>query len=473
MSSARPAVVFEHVSKRFILHHDRPRSFQEWLVRRFRPNDDTEEFWALRDVSFSVGRGEAVAFVGTNGAGKSSLLKLINGILTPTEGAVIVDGRISALLELGAGFHPDLTGRENVYLNGSILGLDRRTIDHLYPHIVKFAEIEDFIDMPVKHYSSGMYMRLGFAVAIHAEPDILLVDEVLAVGDAAFQAKCMHRILDLKKRGVTIIIVSHDLEAVRKLCNRVFWLQNSRVRQAGPPSQVLAAYLDWVAQHQMDDMIEEAEEEAELAAERAAQETATVAEAEAAPTPAPTAPTAPTPRPTSKVSAPSALRHPDATRWGTYEVEITGVEFLDGAGRPAQAFDTGGPFTARIHYDAHQPIPHPMIGVAIHIEDGAHVTGPNTVTSDFDIPVLEGQGWVDYIVDDLPLVAGTYVFTAAIYDFWETKAYDHHDKTFVFRVRPGSPERYGAVVIPSRWAHAAAESQDTLPSTPVKADRLR
>ncbi|MFN8474676.1 MAG: ABC transporter ATP-binding protein [Anaerolineae bacterium] len=469
MSSAAPAVVFEHVSKRFILHHDRPRSFQEWLVRRFRANDDREEFWALRDVSFSVARGEAVAFVGTNGAGKSSLLKLINGILTPTAGAVIVDGRISALLELGAGFHPDLTGRENVYLNGSILGLDRRTIDQLYPHIVKFAELEDFIDMPVKHYSSGMYMRLGFAVAIHAEPDILLIDEVLAVGDAAFQAKCMHRILDLKKRGVTIIIVSHDLESVRKLCNRVFWLQNSRIRQEGPPNQVIAAYLDWIAQHQMDDMIEEAEEEAALEAEEAEVAPASE-EAEAATTPAPAAPVH---QPTSKVVVPSALRHPDATRWGTYDVEITGVEFLDSAGRPSQAFDTGGRFTARIHYDAHQPIPHPMIGIAIHAEAGAHVTGPNTITSGYDIPVLEGQGWVDYTVDDLPLIAGTYIFTAAIYDFWETTAFDHQDKAWVFRVRPGAPERYGTVMIPARWTHTPGEPQDASTSTPVQADRLR
>ncbi len=454
MSSASPAVVFDHVSKRFLLHHDRPRSFQEWLVRRFRPNEDVEEFWALRDVSFSVGRGEAIAFIGTNGAGKSSLLKLINGILTPTAGDVIVDGRISALLELGAGFHPDLTGRENIYLNGSILGLDRRTIDHLYPHIVRFAEIEDFIDMPVKHYSSGMYMRLGFAVAIHAEPDILLVDEVLAVGDAPFQAKCMHRILDLKKRGVTIIIVSHDLDAVRKLCDRVFWLQNSRIRMEGPPNRVMAAYLDWVAQHQMEGLAEEAEEAEGLASETPAAAAAAHA-------------------PTSKSHVPSAPRHPDATRWGTYEVEITGVQFLDGAGQPAQAFDTGERFTARIYYEAHEPIPHPMIGVAIHSEDGAHVTGPNTITSGLDIEALEGRGWIDYIVDDLPLIAGTYVFTAAIYDYWETRAFDHHDKAFVFRVRPGAPERYGVVMLGSRWEHTPVDSHDSPSSTPIQADHLR
>ncbi len=469
MAAASPAVVFDHVSKRFILHHDRPRSFQEWLVRRFRPDEDVEEFWALRDVSFSVARGEAVAFIGTNGAGKSSLLKLINGILTPTEGAVIVDGRISALLELGAGFHPDLTGRENIYLNGSILGLDRRTIDHLYPHIVKFAEIEDFIDMPVKHYSSGMYMRLGFAVAIHAEPDILLVDEVLAVGDAAFQTKCMHRILDLKKRGVTILIVSHDLDAVRKLCDRVFWLQNSHIRLAGAPSKVIAAYLDWVAQHQMDDLAEEAEEEAEAKTEAPTEPPAETLVA-ASETPA----DAPKPRgPTSKAIVPSAARHPDATRWGTYDAEITGVEFLDSAGKSAQAFDTGDRFTARIYYDAHKPIPHPMIGVAIHSEDGMHVTGPNTITSGYDISVLEGQGYVDYIVDDLPLIAGAYVFTAAIYDFWESTAFDHHDKAFVFRVRPGAPERYGVVMLPARWAHTPIDTHDTSASAPVQADRLR
>ncbi len=427
------AVEFDHVSKRFTLYHDRPRSFQEWMVGMFRRTERHEEMWALRDVSFRIGRGEAVAFIGSNGAGKSSLLKLVSGILSPTEGAVIVNGRISGLLELGAGFHPDLTGRENVYLNGSILGLDRREVDRLFPAIVRFAEMEAFIDMPVKHYSSGMYMRLGFAVAIHSKPDILLVDEVLAVGDSAFQAKCLNRIVDLKKRGVTILFVSHDLDSVRKLCNRALWIDRSQVRAEGPPAQVIAAYLDRVAAQQLADR---AEEEAE---------SGRVVEV-AAPIPAP------------PPAAPDQAEVAPATRWGTREVQITGVTCLDAEGRPCDAFDTGAAFHVRIHFDAHQIIEHPMFGLAIHHEEGAHVSGPNTVYAGFDIPHIHGVGYVDYVVDALPLLAGQYVLTAAIYDQWETGAYDHHDQMYRFRVRPGHSEHYGLVTLGGRWSATVAEA---------------
>ncbi len=430
------AVEFDHVSKRFTLYHDRPRSFQEWMVGMFRRAERHEEMWALRDVSFRIGRGEVVAFIGSNGAGKSSLLKLVSGILAPTEGAVRVNGRISGLLELGAGFHPDLTGRENVYLNGSILGLDRREVDRLFPAIVRFAEMEAFIDMPVKHYSSGMYMRLGFAVAIHSKPDILLVDEVLAVGDAAFQAKCLNRILDLKKRGATILFVSHDLDSVRKLCNRAIWIDRSRVRAEGPPAQVIAAYLDKVAAQQLADRAEEDAAEAVAAAPAADNRAADTV----------------TPNPPSPTPSPSS-----GARWGTRQVEITAVECLGADGQPSDAFDTDAPFCVRIHYDAHQPIEHPMFGIAIHHEEGAHVSGPNTVYAGFDIPRIHGVGYVDYAVDALPLLAGQYTLTAAIYDHWETGAYDHHDQMYRFRVRPGHAERYGLVTLNGRWSATVAE----------------
>ncbi len=442
-TAAEIAVQFDHVSKRFQLHRDRPRSFQEWVVSRFRRGAVVDEMWALRDVSFTVRRGEALAFIGENGAGKSSLLKLVSGILVPTAGAVIVNGRISGLLELGAGFHPDLTGRENIYLNGSILGLDRATLDRLFPAMVRFAELDAFIDVPVKHYSSGMYMRLGFAVAIHAQPDILLVDEVLAVGDAAFQAKCMNRIIDLKKQGMTILLVSHDLESVRKLCDQAVWLQDSEVRAAGAPNQVIAAYLDHVAQHEFADRQEEAE--AEGGRQKAEGGTQEAGEQEGGAS-------AISHRPSAIGHSPAAFSGlPTGTRWGTREVEITGVEFLGDDGQPREAFDTGGRFVARIHYLAHQPIEHPMFGLAIHHEDGPHVTGPNTVYDRFDVGTVEGAGWVDYVVEALPLLAGTYVLTAAVYDYWETAAYDHHDKAYLFRVRPGHAERYGLVTFGGRW----------------------
>ncbi len=250
------AVCFANVSKRFILHHERPRSFQEWVIQMVQrgrgaveqgsrdPHSPAplllrsggEPFWALRDVSFTVEPGEMLGIIGENGAGKSTVLKLISRILEPTTGRVAVQGRVSALIELGAGFHPDLTGRENIYLNGSILGLSKREMDRQFAAIVDFAELERFIDTPVKHYSSGMYARLGFAVAIHVHPDVLLIDEVLAVGDEAFQKKCLERIAAIKAQGKAIILVTHDLDAVDALCDRVLWLGDGVVQAQGATS---------------------------------------------------------------------------------------------------------------------------------------------------------------------------------------------------------------------------------------------
>src|SRR5436190_10621844 len=247
-------IKFSHVSKRFILHHERPRSFQEMVVNLFglrnpsrrgvaMPGPAREEFWALRDVNFSVYAGEAVGIIGENGSGKSTTLKLISRILEPSSGSVSVKGKVSALLELGTGFHPDLTGRENIFLNGSLLGIPRKEMVARYQSIVDFSELHEFIDTPIKHYSSGMIMRLGFAVAINVDPDILLTDEVLAVGDEAFQRKCLEQIALLRKRGVTILYVSHALDSVRGLCKRAIWLDHGRMIADGPAGDVVDQYL--------------------------------------------------------------------------------------------------------------------------------------------------------------------------------------------------------------------------------------
>ena len=220
------AITIDHVSKEFLLEQAAPRSFQELVVDVFkhRERPRAERFLALDDVSLEIKYGETVGLIGPNGAGKSTLLKMVAGIIKPTVGEVEVNGRVGALLELGAGFHPDLTGRENIYLNGSILGLSRAEIRDKIDKIIAFAELERFIDAPVRHYSSGMYVRLGFSVAVHTEPEILLVDEVLAVGDAAFQRKCMDKIDEMRGAGVTILFVSHSAELVRKICKRAVWL---------------------------------------------------------------------------------------------------------------------------------------------------------------------------------------------------------------------------------------------------------
>src|SRR5437773_480468 len=234
-------IEFANVSKRFTIHHDRRNSIQERIAGLFRPRARGETFWALRDVSFSVGQGESLGLVGHNGAGKSTALKLMTRILEPTSGAVKLRGRVAALLELGSGFHPDLSGRENVFLNGSLLGFSRRDMQARLPEIVDFAEIGDFIDMEVKHYSSGMYTRLAFAVATAVDPDILITDEVLAVGDESFQRKCMDRIYRFRQQGKTIIFVSHALETVRQLCDHAVWLDRGKARAIGVAREVIDA----------------------------------------------------------------------------------------------------------------------------------------------------------------------------------------------------------------------------------------
>lgn len=235
---------FENVSKRFVLHHERPRSFQELLVGlRRRPNGTREEFWALRDVDFEVQAGETVGLVGPNGSGKSTVLKLISRILEPNSGRVTVKGKVSALIELGAGFHPDLTGRENVFLLGSIMGITNKEMARRFDRIVGFAELEQFIDTPVKHYSSGMYMRLAFAAAINVDAEILLIDEVLAVGDQEFQEKCHKAIGEFQKAGMTMVVVSHDLGLIRRFCTRAVYLRGGTIEACGDTSAVLKAYV--------------------------------------------------------------------------------------------------------------------------------------------------------------------------------------------------------------------------------------
>jgi lipopolysaccharide transport system ATP-binding protein len=422
------AVQFDHVTKRFTLQHERARTFKEAFVGLVR-RDPTrrEELVALDDVSFEVAPGMTLGLVGPNGTGKSTALKLIARILQPSAGRVVVRGRVAALLELGTGFHPDLSGRENIYLNGSMMGLGRREMGGRLDRIIAFSELERFIDMPVKHYSSGMFMRLAFATAIHLEPEILLVDEVLAVGDQAFQNKCRDRIAALRQAGVTILLVSHDIQAVRELCTEALWLDDGRVRAAGPTDPVVEAYYASIVAH----------EEARFAAEHAG-------------------------------AAPPAA---EPERWGSREVEITAVEVLGPDGAVHPVLTTGEPATIRVHYLAHRRIERPVFGLAVHRADGLHVNGPNTRDALLDIPFVEGAGRLDYLIAALPLLSGTYQVSASCYDSTCTHPYDHHHRRFEFRVRAGSVrERLGAVWFAATWEHlpeAAAPPED-VPATTVE-----
>ncbi|HSD47805.1 MAG TPA: ABC transporter ATP-binding protein, partial [Pyrinomonadaceae bacterium] len=235
----------KNVSKKYRIRRESDGANASWLSK-LTSLARKEDFWALKDVSFEVPRGEALGIIGHNGAGKSTILKLLSRITTPSMGEIMINGRLSALIEVGSGFHPELTGRENIYLNGSILGMLRREITDKLDSIVSFAELRQFIDTPVKRYSSGMYVRLGFSIAAHLNPDILLLDEVLAVGDAAFQQKCIQRITELKQSGTTIIFISHELPTVERICQRVVWLDAGQIREVGPSGEVVHHYLDEV-----------------------------------------------------------------------------------------------------------------------------------------------------------------------------------------------------------------------------------
>jgi lipopolysaccharide transport system ATP-binding protein len=412
---SKPAVRLDRVSKRFTLHHERARSFQElWISFFGRRGSNSEQFWALQDVSFQVEQGRSFGIVGENGSGKSTALKLIAGILRPTSGSVQVNGRLAALLELGAGFHPDLTGRENVYLNASVLGFSRAEIDRRFDAIVDFAEIERFIDTPLKHYSSGMTVRLGFAIAINSDPDVLITDEVLSVGDEAFQRKCIDRIDDLIRRGKTIILVSHGLDLVRYVCSDAIWLDHGVVRAAGNSLEVIDAYLDYA---NTKDRARRGDALAEAA-----------------------------------VGEPTR-------RWGTGEVQITRVELLDAAGRETSFFATGGPLRARLHYHARERVKRPVFGVGMHYGEHFLLNGPNTKTGGMPLEYVDGPGYVDYTVQSLPLLRGLYQLSAAVYDEHLLHAYDHHDRMYPFHVQQTHVrEIMGTVWMDAAWAHQASDN---------------
>ncbi len=421
-------VCFDHVSKRFTLHHERPRSFQELFLNLLHfKRTSSEEYWALRDVSFEVKRGQMIGIIGPNGAGKSTLLKLLCRIIEPSSGTITIDGRVSALLELGAGFHPDLTGRENIYLNGSFLGFTKAEMDRIYADILDFSEMERFIDVPVKHYSSGMYMRLGFSIAIHLRPDILLVDEVLAVGDQAFQRRCLDRIVEMKRRGVTILLVTHALDQVRTLCDQAIWLDEGQVRADGPVEQVLEQYLAHVLADEEQDLLraEAARRESKPWLQPAKLPGESQAEAQNGP----------------------------FQRWGSLEGEIVRVQLLDARGQERRLFHTGRPFVVRIHFLAKERIERPQFGLALYHASGFQINGPNTVFSGLEIEAIEGEGYLDYAVESLPLLEGSYLLSVSLNDYEGGHPYDYHHQAYTFRVQPGGGvrEKYGSIFIPAVW----------------------
>jgi len=373
------------------------------VLRNLRP--DTT-FLALDGVSFDVEKGRTVGLIGRNGSGKSSLLKLIAGIGKPTSGTVHVSGRVSALIELGAGFHPEISGRENVFINGMMLGLSKAEIARRFDDIVAFAELGEFIDEPVKTYSSGMYMRLGFAVAINVDPDVLLVDEVLAVGDEAFTHKCLDKFAEFRRRGKTIVLVTHTLDLVTKFCDGAVWLDGGKVRATGDPKRVVDAYL-----------LEVAESENHVR--------------------------------TSTAPIASDPGSDGPARWGSKDAEIEQVELERDDGQPAQVFESGQPMRIRARVRASHPLHDFVFGIGIFTADGVCCFGTNTQIEGSVPRELSGTGEFTVEIERLDLVAGAYTLDVAVHR-QDGVPYDYHRHLYSFRV--ASPVKDTGIYRPRhRW----------------------
>lgn len=401
------AIEVKNLGKKFRLRSQGGRSLKaaalEWLYGG-RGSAGTRDLWALKDVSFAVKQGEVLGIIGANGAGKSTLLSILAQTMRPTEGAIAVDGRVSSLLELGAGFHPDLTGRENIFLNGSILGLSRRQIAERYEKIVEFSELSDFMDTPVKHYSSGMYVRLGFAVAVEVDPDILLIDEVLAVGDEKFRKRCLAKIEEFQKRRKTMLVVSHDLDVITKISDRVLLLDGGRVLKVDDPQRTVDEYrsLGFVKEGAI--VVKEI---------------------------------------------------------GTRQIEIQNVRFLNAAGQPTDQFQTGESVAIEIQYLAKEKTLDPIFGFSISGIDGKICYGTNTLIENTPIPFVDGKGKIILKITRLNLLQGKYYFSFAAHSRDHKIQYHRLDNKYPIFVK-SQTKAEGTVHLDCRWEmpHAILEKEE-------------
>jgi lipopolysaccharide transport system ATP-binding protein len=399
-----PVILLEDVGVRYRLPSEKIPTLKEYVIRSLRGQVKHQTFWALQNINIEVYPGEVFGIIGPNGAGKSTLLKVVSRVLRPTKGRVRVVGKVAPLLELGAGFDFELTGRENIFLNGAILGFSKREMEKRVERIVEFAGLKDFIDAPLRTYSSGMVARLGFAVATDERPEILIVDEILSVGDTEFQTRSFERIQSFQAQGTTILLVTHDIGRVETMCQRAIFLSHGQIVASGSAARVVDRYLGRIRQR----------EEVRLA---------------------------------------EAQTEEQPWRWGNRKIEITKVEFLDENGQPKNIFQTGDYFALRMEYEAHEPIDSPVFGMAIHHNDGTHITGPNTQFAGLDLGRVEGKGSVLYEVERLPLLEGLYKVSVAVHNVNDSEMYDDHDQGYQIRVirNKNSEERYGYLTLNGRW----------------------
>lgn len=407
MDDNKVAIRVEHVSKEFRLYLDKGVYLKEKLL--FRNRRRYEERKVLRDISFEARQGEAIGLIGENGCGKSTTLKLLSRIMYPDSGTIVMNGRVSALIELGAGFHPDMSGRENIYTNAAIFGLSKEEIDKRLQTIIDFSELGDYIENPVRTYSSGMYMRLAFSVAINVDADILLIDEILAVGDVAFQAKCFNKLREIKHKGTTIVIVSHALGQIEQICDRSYWIDKGIIRESGDPKIVHAYYLEYMGQKEnktLSDTIEKKEEEPSSGpAESENSHSPAISDSE-----------------TSEINEQDDKRR----RFGSGDVIIDTVQLIGEEGKAKELFRTGEKIRIEVTYHTKRKITDAMIGFGIFRVDGVHVAGTNTYIDHLGDVVLQEKGAITCEIPHINLVSGEYLFDFAIhstsshvYDDWK------------------------------------------------------
>jgi len=386
------AIEARHLGKCYWLQGSVAPTFMNALTQ-WKHRKSRKLIWALNDVSFDIHKGETVGIIGPNGSGKSSTLGLMAGTTAPTKGTVKTYGRVASLLELGAGFHSELTGRENIFLYGAILGIPRKTIEQRFDAIVEFSGIKEFLDMPVKFYSSGMYVRLGFAVAVEIDPDILLIDEVLAVGDIAFQIKCLARIRDFQRRGKTLVIVSHALQTVEEFCNRVFLIHKGRLVAQGNPAEVIFTYL-------------------------------------------------------RSYMGEGGNIH--TVEYGSRDAEITNVRLMNAEGMETGTFETGQPMIVEIIYNANKQIEKPVFGFAVKTGNGMFVFGSNTQLTEYNIDTINGQGCMRMTIDPLSLMNGNFFLSLSIHSWDHAIQYHRREDWYPFVVK-NPTGTLGLFHLAARW----------------------
>ncbi|SHJ79876.1 ABC-2 type transport system ATP-binding protein [Clostridium amylolyticum] len=425
-------IEFKNVSKHFKIYKNRSYSIKEKFINMVlkRNKLEVKNFDVLKDASFKIEKGQTVGIIGENGTGKSTTLKLISKILYPDEGDIVVNGKVSALLEVGAGFQPDLTGKENVYLYGSILGLSRDEINERYDSIVEFSELKDFMDMPVKNYSSGMYMRLAFAVAINVNPDILVVDEVLAVGDENFQKKCINKILTFKKQGKTIVFVSHDMSIVRKICDRVFFIKRGGYMIEGTPEQMIGLYMKLV--YSNDDDKQLVEQEIENKAKNIEKVVSDKIE--------------------YNINLHEAQEYIEGNRFGNKDLEITNVYFSSSQGQITNTFLTGDNIVINVEFKKNKEVEDAVCGFSIYSEEDWRLVGHNCRQDGIIFTNIKDKNHMKLTIKANRFLKGKYYLEIALHSSDETKQYDFRVKHYYFNIVESDIQEFGKMRVDCDWS---------------------